>query len=394
MTIKTKFPRISSYELLHRYANSVKIHEAVGLHKYDKNVYFYKGVKRAIFSTEKKILIVEDFGTNRFNGITNYHLIKAFDNFNFEIIKVTNDFNLNLKLLNSNDILTEDIIHLAVISNIKLKTNELLKNIARLRDDIDNPKLHKIYCNINTEFDENSKFDEILKLIKTYNVTPDELSDTINRVWYDRYKGWSRFNGHRNFNNITYYEFVNTGKITTSEINYITKKNWTFEYYYGFKTGLSPKYKSDVYDNLELREQREIFVKTEREKERIKKEQELSKRSEKYLSDWLNGNINHSLYNIPIHLRFNKDKTVIETTRNASVPIEAGKRVFKLFNEYIKNNKDYVAPEDKHLKIGVYNLNKIIVSENEPFIQIGCHTLYKREIDKFINDNTLQNWYE
>jgi len=116
-------------------------------------------------------------------------------------------------------------------------------------------------------------------------------------------------------------------------------------------------YARDLTNSREQREQAKQAKKVEKEKE--------------YLSQWLNGNYNGQLYNLPIHLRLSGDN--IETSHGAKVPL---KESLILLND-IRDGKDC-----KGIKIGNY-----IVSETTlDYIKIGCHVIKWEIINEFFKD--------
>lgn len=75
-----------------------------------------------------------------------------------------------------------------------------------------------------------------------------------------------------------------------------------------------------------------------------------------------------SFYNGLAYLRYNKDTNRIETSQRIEIPVEAAKRFYKS----IKDNNT------ENLKILDYTLKAI----NKQFIEIGCHKIEIKEINK------------
>lgn len=93
-----------------------------------------------------------------------------------------------------------------------------------------------------------------------------------------------------------------------------------------------------------------------------------------------------------IQLRLSKDgKNRIETSRGATVTLEDGIKMFKLFNKEVTTNKLITGRKDYcNVNVGLYNL-RYISYEKRPTedykdwrIQIGCHDLWLTEIIDFI----------
>lgn len=93
-----------------------------------------------------------------------------------------------------------------------------------------------------------------------------------------------------------------------------------------------------------------------------------------------------------IQLRLSKDgKNRIETSRGATVTLEDGIKMFKLFNREVATGKLITGRKDYcNINVGLYNL-RYISYEKRPTedykdwrIQIGCHDLWLTEIIDFI----------
>lgn len=107
------------------------------------------------------------------------------------------------------------------------------------------------------------------------------------------------------------------------------------------------------------------------EAERIKEEKARLKDSEK-LELWLKNEFNGALYNVPVHLRFSKDKTTIQTTKGANVP---SKEAFVLLSKLRKGQ------DCKGERIGSFT-----VEENTlDYVRIGCHVIEWKVINQFFN---------
>jgi hypothetical protein len=116
-------------------------------------------------------------------------------------------------------------------------------------------------------------------------------------------------------------------------------------------------YATNLRNNREEREQAKQAKKVEKEKE--------------YLNQWLNGNYNGQLYNLPIYLRFNDN--YIETSHGAKVPTL---QAVKLLND-IRQGKDC-----KGVKIGNYT----VIDTTLDYVKIGCHIIKWEIINEFFND--------
>lgn len=57
----------------------------------------------------------------------------------------------------------------------------------------------------------------------------------------------------------------------------------------------------------------------------------------------------------------------------------------------LKCKKDNMSKEEK-MKIGVYDFNTIKCLLGEWCVIVGCHSIFEREIEKFIEYNNLKEW--
>lgn len=159
----------------------------------------------------------------------------------------------------------------------------------------------------------------------------------------------------------------------------------------------------EIFYNDELRISFETSTTTKlerikKENERRKREEELriEKKEKEIVEKWKNRELNYyrSFWHIPVQLRFNEDKTIVETTKGANVPTSHAERLFKFFIKCIAENKTYISNNNNHQidSIGVYKLREINKNDKEEwYIKAGCHVIYKDAIDDFINRYNL-NW--
>lgn len=145
-----------------------------------------------------------------------------------------------------------------------------------------------------------------------------------------------------------------------------------------FKLGLDLDSKIDQ----DLRSQASEKAKLVREnfdlkqtQKREKAEKERLERREKErenLTNWLNNEYNGQLYNLPVYLRFNSDKSQIQTSHGAIVPT---KEAFILLDK-LRNGIDC-----KGYKIGNYTL----IESTLDHVKIGCHVISWNVINNFFN---------
>ena len=125
-------------------------------------------------------------------------------------------------------------------------------------------------------------------------------------------------------------------------------------------------------------------------KKALQRERNLKERQQQ-LQLWLTGDnkLSYGLWEIPIHLKIRDNR--IETTRNAVIPLEAGKRLFQLFNKIRQGSTDKVYNLEK-FKVGVYDFNRIEYKNEHWYVVVGCHNIRDTEIDLFINQYNLEEW--
>lgn len=117
--------------------------------------------------------------------------------------------------------------------------------------------------------------------------------------------------------------------------------------------------------------------------------------------EWIDAYVSNYIYNGfgYVQLRLSKDKSRIETSKNATVSLEAGIYMYKLFKKTIETTSgtsfDF---SDKNIKVGIYNLRfiKYIEKPNSNgnkdwLIQIGCHSIWFNEVEDFIKYYHLED---
>jgi hypothetical protein len=107
------------------------------------------------------------------------------------------------------------------------------------------------------------------------------------------------------------------------------------------------------------------------ERQTAKQQKELEKQRE-LLEKWLKHEFNGQLYNIPVHLRVSRDGRLIETTKGASVGVEAA---FRLLDR-LRANEDV-----KGEKIDGFT----VIENNADAVKIGCHVIAWPVINQLFN---------
>lgn len=129
-----------------------------------------------------------------------------------------------------------------------------------------------------------------------------------------------------------------------------------------------------------LREQR---LKKEKEKqvERLQQQKE-------NLERWLKGNNITVPYDIPVHLRIEKDS--VETTKGATIPIKHAEMLYKRFKNCIETNIPWHT-NGSSIRVGNFKVDSIDKISDDWYIKAGCHIIYREQIEDFITRNNL-NW--
>lgn len=119
--------------------------------------------------------------------------------------------------------------------------------------------------------------------------------------------------------------------------------------------------------------------------------EERLKSSLEKLEEWLNGKTisYYSLSQIPIHLRISGDD--VETTLHATVPLKHAELLYKFFKKTVASDTPWKS-NGHTFKIGHYQVEYINkLSDGSWYLKAGCHIIYEKEIDYFVERNKL-NW--
>ena len=115
-----------------------------------------------------------------------------------------------------------------------------------------------------------------------------------------------------------------------------------------------------------------IELDSTRQQKAQQKREKLASLERENLTKWLNNEYNGQLYNLPVYLRFNSDKSIIQTSHGANVPT---KEAFILLDK-LRNGQDC-----KGYKIGNYTL----IESTLDHVKIGCHVIQWEIINNFFN---------
>lgn len=384
-------------ELAHHYANKVRTGQNLGKYSYEGDIFCHETTKLArILDYEKKIVVIMDFNLKGSygNGMNTYTLSKAFSD-EWTILKFD-----RLSAL-YNDILTKDDYFKICIYHIKTELIHIIDNYGQERELITNPDAFSEVYNY-------SKYNEnINKTIDLY-VKKFKLSrkDILNYIYNEnhwttvRYKGWgSKVTNQNKIDKPIKFYLDSTKWHTENERNILEFKKWKHKYFnLPVSVDRYGRTYKQIYDNLELKTNFEeradkqfiihtanILVKKQKEEAEA-----LTKQFDK-LNSWLMGDNINGLYSIPIHLRIKDNR--IETTREAIIPFESGKKLFKLFNKIRQDSTIliYSAKPDE-VSVGHYNFRNIEHIDEHWYVTVGCHKIRDTEIDLFINNNNLKDW--
>jgi len=132
-----------------------------------------------------------------------------------------------------------------------------------------------------------------------------------------------------------------------------------------------------------------------------KKQQKLLEGYDIELDKWMNdtASINrvNNFYSINsiiyAGLRFNEDKTLVQTSMGVTVPTSHAKRLFGIFKKLEEEGKEFIA-NGKTIPIGNFRVNSIkketIPDNTEMYVlRAGCHKIKSSIIHKFIEINNL-----
>ena len=228
------------------------------------------------------------------------------------------------------------------------------------------------------------------------------------------YKGWKAINSYVRVDKpVSFYlnqnawftekenELLKFKKFKYDLLNKLRECDWSLNaavYILQLNGGKTKTTVKDIYKNqedtdklLQAIEARKLQLDDIRARKAKKNAEERLKASFEKLELWLNGGkVSHLyLYYIPIHLRINDDD--VETTLNATVPLKHAELLYKFFKKTVASDTPWHS-NGHTFKIGHYKVEYINkLSDGSWCLKAGCHTIYEREIDYFVERNKL-NW--
>lgn len=130
-------------------------------------------------------------------------------------------------------------------------------------------------------------------------------------------------------------------------------------------------------DTSTLAEYRESLVVYAQEQAKKEAERKATKAIElkEAMQEWREGKLMHSgsLRHLPVALRLNKEKQIIQTSHNAEIPVKDALKLWPIVNRVMKGEKDYTPGEP----LGHYKLTKI---RSNGSIVVGCHDIAYTEL--------------
>jgi len=385
-------------ELFHHYANSTFDKDTRGDYSYEGN-FFYIGstVFAKIISHKKKILVVQPF-----DRIGAYHRgysvqsLKHAFNKDWTII----EYDILIHLPNElKDYTKEDFLKLALY-NLKESVLDKVNNYVLDKYIITN---QAIFAKIGT-WNRSENFDNILdQYINKFKVSKSKILKHIyNETHYITvaYNGWgSKTEEKYKIDKPISFYLDDTKWHTKEEQHILDFKAWKQKHFNNVVTiNRYGKTYLEIYNNPILKlafeeSSAKGIIKHEAEMLLKRKDYEAKEliRQESLLNKWLAGESINNLWSIPIHLRIKNNR--IETTRNAIIPFESGKKLFKLFNKIRQDSTILIyGAKDDEKTVGQYQFRNIEHIDEHWYITVGCHQIRDTEIDLFIKTNNLNEW--
>lgn len=384
-------------ELMHHYVAAVNDYDTRGDYKYTGDKFYIDdSCVCKIISRDKKVAIIHPFDrSGGWGGYSHHNLIKSFPN-DWTIL-TTNwlqskpDKIEEFEVLTFKSIILETIYEEFVnIVTVYVREKYLITSNS-FRDFVgySSIKLDKL----------------IISLCKKFKVPKKDIINHIynSKEWITvNWSGWGKEEKevYKIDKPIKFY--LDKSKWhTVKELDILEFKKWKSKYFNLDAIASGAYYRQgrtyeEIWKDKEFKAEYEknieagnnLYKHNKELKRQHELEQTLAKEKEK-VDKWLKGDSIGNLWKIPIHLRIKDNR--IETTRNAVIPLEAGKLLFKLFNKVRQGSTDNVYDSNK-FKVGFYEFNKIHYVGEHWFVVVGCHHLRDTEIDLFINQYNLEEW--
>ena len=388
-TKNQKIRKVTAAEVFHSFANNLDNCKSSSYFYKDNELFYKDELIATIYDKVNKIVLIKDFNySGSFNnGYSAYHIYKCFDE-TWNTIKVKELYSVNVKDKASNKVKLFNHI-------LELNLDKLINEYYWLNEYINNPRRLYLRTDVKYLYSLQGKIKSEIKLL---NIPKKYINCKANdKLIYIPYCiGWNK--AYERFYNNESLRYWLDFKFTDKELDTINCKTWIFNNLYGktIAKRLTKKQKEAIYFNIEERTRFELVLKIERENreriehERLEREKEKRKIKElALLEDWLSGKYTSGLWNIPIHLRLTKDN-LVETTLGITVPLNHAKLLYLKFKQCIKTDTEWIS-NGCSIKIGNYLVEYIKKNDIGWHLKAGCHTIYEKEIDLFIDMFKL-NW--
>ncbi|HOO68366.1 MAG TPA: hypothetical protein PLC53_03265 [Bacilli bacterium] len=384
-----KIRKVTTPEVFHSFANNLNNCKSSSYFYKDNELFYKNELIATIYDKVNKIVLIKNFNhSGQYgNGYSTHHIYRCF-NETWNTIRVKELYSVNVKDKANNKVKLFNHI-------IELNLNKLINEYYWLNEYINNPRRLSLRSDVKHLYDLQEKIKSKIKLL---NIPKKYINRKANNksILIPYYIGWhTKYEHFYNNESLRYWlDF----KFTDKELDTINCKTWIFNNLYGktIAKRLTKKQKEAIYFNIEKRTRLELVLKIEREnKERIKHERLQREKEERkikklaLLEDWLSGKYINNLWDIPIHLRLTKDN-LVETTLGVTVPLNHAKLLYLKFKQCIKTNTEWIS-NGCSIKIGNYLVGCIKKNDIGWYLKAGCHTIYEKEIDLFINMFKL-NW--
>ena len=136
-----------------------------------------------------------------------------------------------------------------------------------------------------------------------------------------------------------------------------------------------PALDSEGLAKIKAREAQKSAEKAAKEKER---KAELAKQEAELAEKWRNGEVNQTPWNTPVMLRLTPDKSEVETSKGARIPVLHAIRGLKFVREVVKRGEAFQTNGHK-FPLGVYQVDRI---ERDGTLRAGCHVISYAEIER------------
>lgn len=123
----------------------------------------------------------------------------------------------------------------------------------------------------------------------------------------------------------------------------------------------------------------EAKAKAEAAEERKAKAAERRRKKEaaQRIADWRAGGGSYGLGHLPAMLRLSPDRSKVQTSHHAEVPVEDAIRAWPLIRRAVREKKEYVLAPSSETHLGLFRLSRV---EEDGTIVVGCHRIGFAEV--------------